>query len=550
MTEILIKYILPMTIGYIMFVGIAGRLWPFRKPQQLSLRPAWFLGIWTGIAVALSLGLMLSMTYYLSPTGIRELMPPTVSLLVALLLPGFVAFFIYRNVIQNRIRAQATPVNLVALDAIARQKSAGQQVASADTLQITSPVTFETPVAAPVLATSPASTSRPGPIDNSLNDTSIDGSGIDAPPPTVAQTDPGISVNPDFDRLAEFDATVAGEEYLADESLYHSFYISDEEQTMIDDNSVALVSTAPDEADAIYTSVDREQYEFHFQRSHQLASESLRVTSEQQTEIVQTDIAAADQSVPAALRSAITSAQAEQQHRRNTEFLQKARKVAREEYDRRLQAEQRLAQLRRSLTRLEAKLNPHFKAKTEEQIKLEALIKNQQTALHEADQRVAEEQAEITRLVGELSATRKQLTQAETNVRNNISARSKALQAARKAVNFARNANTERSRVEAELEQLRNALKAQTRTTSSLINALEKERTVTRETASKMAARMVIQDRAIQSMRTVPATTQRKRRLIQKIAKPRIGADTGSSISEADAEGVNIGQEKGAQPTT
>ena len=85
MTLLLFKYILPALLGYTLFVGIAGRFNPIRKPELLAERPSWMLGIWTGLSVVLVLGVGLHMAYDMPLEAARGLARPAAWSLAALL---------------------------------------------------------------------------------------------------------------------------------------------------------------------------------------------------------------------------------------------------------------------------------------------------------------------------------------------------------------------------------------------------------------------------------------------------------------------------------
>ena len=69
MNLVIFKYGLPLLLSYILFMGISGRLNPFRKPVALAERPAWLLGVWTALSVTLVLGVgPVSYTHLTLPT--------------------------------------------------------------------------------------------------------------------------------------------------------------------------------------------------------------------------------------------------------------------------------------------------------------------------------------------------------------------------------------------------------------------------------------------------------------------------------------------------
>lgn len=107
MTLVVFKYCLPALLGYILYAGIAGRLLPTR-PASLEERPSWLLGAWTGLSVALVLGVGLHLAYGMSLEASRDLFSPAAGALAMLLLPGFGAWLLYRGRISRRLDRETT----------------------------------------------------------------------------------------------------------------------------------------------------------------------------------------------------------------------------------------------------------------------------------------------------------------------------------------------------------------------------------------------------------------------------------------------------------
>jgi len=97
MTLFIFKYALPTLLGYTLFVGLAGRYNPFGKPSELEERPPWFLGLWTGMSVFMVLSIGLHIAYGLTLEEGRTIAAPSAVILSALLLIGFISYFIYKS---------------------------------------------------------------------------------------------------------------------------------------------------------------------------------------------------------------------------------------------------------------------------------------------------------------------------------------------------------------------------------------------------------------------------------------------------------------------
>ena len=108
MSLALITYCLPILLGYLLFVGISGRLDPLARPACLADRPSWALGLWVGATVAGVLIVGLHLAYSTSLGEARTLVAPSAWALSALLLPGLVAWVAYRGAIARALDAEAS----------------------------------------------------------------------------------------------------------------------------------------------------------------------------------------------------------------------------------------------------------------------------------------------------------------------------------------------------------------------------------------------------------------------------------------------------------
>ena len=102
-----ITYCLPILLGYLLFVGVSGRLDPLSRPARLAERPSWALGLWVGAAVAGVLVVGLHLAYSTSLGQARTLVAPSAWALSALLLPGLLAWAAYRRAIARALDAEA-----------------------------------------------------------------------------------------------------------------------------------------------------------------------------------------------------------------------------------------------------------------------------------------------------------------------------------------------------------------------------------------------------------------------------------------------------------
>jgi hypothetical protein len=97
MALFIFKYALPALLGYTLFVGIAGKFNPGRKPIHLEERPSWMLGLWTGMSVFLVLSIGLHMAYGMTLEAARTLTFPIAISTALLLIFGFIGYSGYRK---------------------------------------------------------------------------------------------------------------------------------------------------------------------------------------------------------------------------------------------------------------------------------------------------------------------------------------------------------------------------------------------------------------------------------------------------------------------
>lgn len=106
MNPLIFKFVLPMLLGYTLYVGFSGRFAVFSRPADARARPAWFLGLWTGLCTALVLSLALHMADRMPVDRVPDLFEPTAWLFGLALLPGLIGYLMYRRAIRQYERRQ------------------------------------------------------------------------------------------------------------------------------------------------------------------------------------------------------------------------------------------------------------------------------------------------------------------------------------------------------------------------------------------------------------------------------------------------------------
>ncbi len=115
MTLVLLKYGLPVLLGYTLFVGISGRLNPLAYPQRAQERPSWLLGLWTAFAVCLSANIGLFIAQASATMDVLSLLTTSAMTLAALLIPALLVYA-HSQSSRNKAKAAAPPQVTLAVD--------------------------------------------------------------------------------------------------------------------------------------------------------------------------------------------------------------------------------------------------------------------------------------------------------------------------------------------------------------------------------------------------------------------------------------------------
>jgi len=93
----LFKFCVPSLLGYALFVGISGQLNPILRPRRANERANWCLGLWIGLSITLTLILSLHMAYGMSSNGVRQLIAPSLWLMLTLTIPAMLGYLLFRR---------------------------------------------------------------------------------------------------------------------------------------------------------------------------------------------------------------------------------------------------------------------------------------------------------------------------------------------------------------------------------------------------------------------------------------------------------------------
>lgn len=549
MTLFIFKYCLPTLLGYTLFVGIAGRLNPFRKPFYPEERPSWLLGLWTGLTVLLVLSVGLHMAYGMSLEGARSLAKPSAWFMAALLIPGFITYLIYRR----RVNASSATAIAPSFDWSMQENdeefaaSLNNAVANRDeddpldtdldpsSLDDMEIPEDEGPVIAAFLDTADLGTvdtrELPEPVndaaDITTDDTSAfdtddgDNSGNDELHPSTAENTSAVdAVNASDADTDELDMT----QFVPSDNIAELVADSSEPVTtgqvtneqVIDD--VVPPSTPSENSGAEHTDS---------------ADESIRVEADTTHDIDAADVAPTDATpeenlAAEASLAAMAAAQQEAQDlmKEQSSEIAALQQALQHENTLRQETEKHLRITRKALATMESETRDYESRKADSIIALEDQLAQSITLQSEFERLATTEKSRRIDLETTVVHLKQDLVKVKHDVRRSIAARAKALSTANKSIAFARQAVQTRARLESELEAAQQALDNRQATVSSLIRALEDEKGRTEDDIASLAKQYVLREKQMQarkSLEQVARSVENKlsTRLVKKVAKAR-----------------------------
>lgn len=557
MTLYLFKYCLPVLLGYTLFIGLAGRMNPFVKPEYLEERPSWFLGIWTGLSIAAVLGVCMHLAYSISLDSASELLPPTAFFMGVLLLPGFAGYSLYRRRIARELREMpAVPESSALKQRLESDSQWRSEERTSPYLDEAKPVSLDT-------AESEASFTRDddqhAPIVASFLDSAelqiLDTHGF-----TAANNEPTESfeafLGPDFDLSSE----TSLDDYL-DETVFEEFHYSDLdlESAELDATQLVDMSTLGGHANAEPEHYDYSEQElFGNEEAEQLSAFSNEELEQSLQDSLETDFSSDEESLPlysdyqadvtlgeaadtltesdkvmeASLNMAdngvieeqaedlIDTASEPQPHNLNIIDAPSAMTAVMLEkrLSEELTAHEETSRQLRITRKVLARLTPSAQESTNnldlEQQDNDSIIQLKEElaeslALQSTHQALANTEMD-KRLQAENACAQmqQQLVQAKHDIRRSAAARAKALGTANKAIAFARQTLQVRALLEDELTLARNTLSKRQDTISSVIRELEKEKERTQEEVSHMAQQLVVNEHQLKRHHTLEAANE------------------------------------------
>ncbi len=160
----------------------------------------------------------------------------------------------------------------------------------------------------------------------------------------------------------------------------------------------------------------------------------------------------------------------------HTETITKLQNELQTQTDKKLEIEKNLRITRRALANAGVESSQSLSAQADKLSRLEEQLQQQIQMTAKAENKLLRETEARAVIEHKLATAKDSMLQARTEVRRNIDARTKALLTARKAVNFARRSVEARERVQRKMDDMRTEIDLQNNTTSNLLRSLEREK--------------------------------------------------------------------------
>ena len=485
MTLIFFKFALPVVLGYTIFVGIAGQYAPFRRPMVAKKRPVWFLGLWVGITIAIIAAAGLQLAHQLELHELKALAKPSTVTIVAALLPGIIGFYWYRWQVKSRnsenVELQTSPItdheepnrfdNSVASNTQASH-NLGKNVPHDSTARPDNAgiVSADKQKIKPTLRADTLASSDIG-LDETFR---FDVDPAEYNEPRLVNAETGIDSDTKAKAKTETDlGTVDVDKVDVDKVDESDCELSDRERN----------------AKSFFNDVESE-------RSCRLRPDSEKFTPEA------TELAASQHEITS-LRNELDK-----------------------EVHMRKELEMHLRITRKGLGVLESETRDFESNKATALINIERELEEKIKLTSAAEARADREIGKRVDLENEMLKARKDTLKATSDCRISAEARASALSTANKATTLARQAMQIRLRLESQLGDSKKELDRKQATISSLIKALEKEKSRTQEDVSLMAKQLRLHEKQLLARRTLEEVTRTidnklTTRLVKKVAKSR-----------------------------
>ncbi len=487
MALIIFKYCLPILLGLTLFTAITGRYLPLPRPRSLAKRPNWFLGLWTGISISVIMLVGLNLAYRMDLNDLPTLVVPGLWITAAALIPGIIGFLWYRSDIKRQIAAE-------------------QDTRLVDAIEHADSEEFDNTLAIAIEDSDDADSTQ------QISDTVIlESSLFEADRQYSSWAANMDSVEMDTDDLDETQLFSVNNVETSEPNLVKELELqstnADSDVDATADNKIETESEALNDAELAATMKD--------------ISDTLNADSDEgsaeDTQVIE---------VPEELKLSASELAIEEQRQSHASELKRLRDELSHEVKSRKELETHLRITRKGLSELESESRGFESDKAAALMEIEKELEEKIKRTAAAEARAEREAEKRAALEEQMVHVREDALKATNECRVSTEARAKALSTASKASTIARQAMQIRTRLETQLNEANAELDHKQQTISSLIKALEKEKSRTQEDVASMAKQLVLHEKQLQARRTLEEVSRSvdnklSTRLVKKVAKAR-----------------------------
>lgn len=489
---------------------------PFNRPKIAKKRPMWFLGLWVGATVAIVISVGQHLAYQMKLDEFTTLVTPGIVILSAAFLSGMIIYYWYRWHVKQQ--------TLHSSNSESPNNTESDDVHRLDNTLAPNALTSHTQINNEVDATIP--------LDRT-DSVSADGSEINW---TGKADHPGQSdMTLDETLLFNMERTECNEPLLVNvEARTESETLaeSDNERVAKIDSEI----TAEVDSETTATIGAATTAEAHSDSTCEIETEAAAIIES----VVEVDSAHIDyepkpgsipngvdseRELPALADSKVLAQQTAELTASKQEIIRLRDELEAETLTRK-ELETHLRITRKGLGVLESESREFESHKATALIKVERELEEKIKRTSAAEALADREITKRADLENEMLLLREDALKATTDCRVSTEARVSAISTANRATIFARQSMQIRAQLESQLSDLKADLDNKQATISSLIKALEKEKSRTQEDVSMMAKQLRLHEKQLQARRTleeVSRTVDNKlsTRLVKKVAKSR-----------------------------
>jgi len=559
MTLTFIQFVLPILSGYALYLLVAGSFNPLIRPKRPAARPAWFLGLWIGIACTIAMILMFQMVNPLALETLKVALMPTLVLLGLALLPGFgvYAWYCFRvkkdQMLQRQLAQDKTDFSTKEFDYLALSSEPDfnaalhenqiHMIGEPDALtHLNHTINVEETVNNAdqthdqafereynrLRAIAEKASSEKKVLDTEYDNAYALAFNQVTNNPCFEQGELlGLSKNKKSNlRVDRCDLNNEMDRFniVAAKPTVHTGWSSDSTATNNNDSWSNELSNFEEFNIAFYKSFN---HAIKSKDDHSVLTKSSNSNAERDIELginsdfdvlLTHELAVREQQIRNKFEAAAKFEKGEYVKEVES-IISEVTKTSVREQKLRLETEKHLRITRKALSRLEADSRNVDTSKADELISLEQELEEKIRVTAKTELALVRETTLREQIESELIKSKQSTLAARSDSRKNTAARAKVLATAQKAIAFARQTIDARTKVETDLENAYEQIKLHQTTISSLIDTLDQEKSKSREEVSYLSKQLMRKEIELEK-KSIGAGNLTSR-LVKKVARAR-----------------------------